>query len=191
MMCSSHEVAQAAARGKKWRKSWAAALPLLPLWLPFCAVAGSQELMMTITAEVVGQPCSLRPGDEIIPVDFGNINNKDLLRDGRTPSRSFQLHLDECDPSIADSVSVTFSGAASEESTLLALSADSQAKGIAIGLEQGGQALSINKPSRAFTLAEGSNVLDFAAYVQLLPSAQTGVTPGNFNATANFTLDYD
>ncbi|PAS31819.1 fimbrial protein [Vibrio cholerae] len=146
---------------------------------------------MTITAEVVGQPCSLRPGDEIIPVDFGNINNKELLRDGRTPSRSFQLHLDECDPSIADSVSVTFSGVASEERALLALSADSQAKGIAIGLEQGGQALPINQSSRAFTLAEGGNVLDFAAYVQLLPSAQTGVTPGAFNATANFTLDYD
>ncbi|MBJ6907551.1 type 1 fimbrial protein, partial [Vibrio cholerae] len=86
MMCSSHEVAQAATRCKTWRKRWVAALPL---WLPFCAVAGSQELIMTITAEVVGQPCSLRPGDEIIPVDFGNINNKDLLRDGRTPSRSF------------------------------------------------------------------------------------------------------
>ncbi|EQB9038580.1 fimbrial protein [Vibrio cholerae] len=191
MMCSSYEAAQAANRSKKWRKSWVAALPLLPLWLPFYAVAGSQELMMTITAEVVGQPCSLRPGDEIIPVDFGNINNKELLRDGRTPSRSFQLHLDECEPSIADSVSVTFSGVASEESALLALSADSQAKGIAIGLEQGGQALPINKPSRALTITQGSNVLDFAAYVQLLPSAQTGVTPGNFNATANFTLDYD
>ncbi|ELV5027674.1 TPA: fimbrial protein [Vibrio cholerae] len=191
MMCSSHEAAQAVNRGKKLRKSWVAALPLLPLWLSFYAVAGSQELIMTISAEVVGQPCSLRPGDEIIPVDFGNINNKDLLRDGRTPSRSFQLHLDECDPSIADSVSVTFSGVASEERALLALSADSQAKGIAIGLEQGGQVLPINQPSRAFTLAEGNNVLDFAAYVQLLPSAQTGVTPGNFNATANFTLDYD
>lgn len=191
MMCSSHEAAKAANRGKRWRKSWVAALPLLPLWLPFYAVAGSQELMMTITAEVVGQPCSLRPGDGIIPVDFGNINNKELLRDGRTPSRSFQLHLDDCDASIADSVSVTFSGVASEESTFLGLSADSQAKGIAIGLEQGGQALPINKPSRAFALAEGSNVLDFAAYVQLLPSAQSGVTPGKFNATANFTLDYD
>ncbi|EKF9398893.1 type 1 fimbrial protein [Vibrio cholerae] len=191
MMCSSHEAAKAANRGKKWRKTWVAALPLLPLWLPFDAVAGSQELMMAITAEVVGQPCSLRPGDEIIPVDFGNINNKELLRDGRTPSRSFQLHLDECDPSIADSVSVTFSGVASEERALLALSADSQAKGIAIGLEQGGQALPINQPSRALTITQGGNVLDFAAYVQLLPSAQTGVTPGNFNATANFTLDYD
>ncbi|EGR4451750.1 type 1 fimbrial protein [Vibrio cholerae] len=191
MMCSSHEVAQAAARGKKWRKSWAAALPLLPLWLPFYAVAGSQELLMTITAEVVGQPCSLRPGDEIIPVDFGNINNKDLLRDGRTPSRSFQLHLEECDPTIADSVKVTFSGVPSEDATLLALSGDSKAKGIAIGLEQGGQALPVNKPSRALTLAKGPNVLDFAAYVQLLPSAQAGGTPGAFNATANFTLDYD
>ncbi|EOW9380078.1 fimbrial protein [Vibrio cholerae] len=188
MMCSSHEAAKAANRGKRWRKSWVAALPLL---LPFYVVAGSQKLQMTITAEVVGQPCSLRPGDEIIPVDFGNINNKELLRDGRTPSRSFQLHLDECEPSIADSVSVTFSGVASEERALLALSAGSQAKGIAIGLEQGGQALPINKPSRALTISKGSNVLDFAAYVQLLPSAQTGVTPGNFNATANFTLDYD
>ncbi|MCX9575598.1 type 1 fimbrial protein [Vibrio cholerae] len=187
MMCSSHEAVHAAKRTKKW----ATALILLPLLLPFCSIADTQKLTMTITAEVVGQPCSLRPGDEIIPVDFGYINNKDLLRDGRTPSRSFQLHLEKCDPSIADSVSVTFSGVASEENALLALSAGSQAKGIAIGLEQGGQALPINKPSRIFTLAKGSNVLDFAAYVQLLPSAQAGVTPGTFNATANFTLDYD
>lgn len=190
-MCSSHYPAQAASREKKWCKSWVAVLPLLSLWLPFSTVAGSLEQTLTITAVLVGQACSLRPGDEIIPVDFGNINNKELLRDGRTPSRSFQLHLDECEPSIADSVTVTFSGVASEESALLALSGDSQAKGIAIGLEQGGRALPINKPSRAFTLEKGSVVLDFSAYVQLLPSAKAKVIPGAFNATSNFTLDYD
>ncbi|WP_336935096.1 fimbrial protein [Vibrio cholerae] len=191
MMCSPYLALQAANSGNRWGKCWIATLPLLTLFLVPLAQAGKQDLMMTITAEVVGQPCSLRPGDEIIPVDFGNIINKELLRDGRTQSKPFQLHLEQCDPTIADSVKVTFSGVPSEDATLLALSGDSKAKGIAIGLEQGGQALPVNKPSRALTLADGPNVLDFAAYVQLLPSAQAGVTPGAFNATANFTLDYD
>lgn len=191
MMCSPYLALQAANSSNSWGKCGIATLSLLAVFLAPLAQAGKQELMMTITAEVLGQPCSLRPGDEIIPVDFGNIINKELLRDGRTQSKPFQLHLEECDPTIADSVKVTFSGVQSEDATLLALSGDSKAKGIAIGLEQGGQALPINKPSRALTLAEGPNVLDFAAYVQLLPSAQAGVTPGNFNATANFRLDYD
>ncbi|WP_421167001.1 fimbrial protein [Aeromonas dhakensis] len=156
------------------------------------AWAGSDTLLLTITAEVVSQPCSLRPGDETIQVDFGGIVNKVLLRDGRTPGKLFQLHLEECDQAIANSVKVTFAGqGASENNSLLALAGDSAAKGIAIGLEQGGQALPLNQASRALALASGSNVLDFTAYVQLLPSGQTSLTPGAFNATANFTLDYD
>lgn len=166
--------------------------PLLGILAHTSACAGSETLMLTITAEVVSQPCSLRPGDETIQVDFGGIVNKALLRDGRTPGKLFQLHLEECDPAIASSVSVTFSGqGASENNSLLALAGDSAAKGIAIGLEQGGQALPLNQASRALALASGSNVLDFTAYVRLLPSGQTSLTPGAFNATANFTLDYD
>ena len=158
----------------------------LPVW------AGSDTLMLTITAEVVNQPCSLRPGDETIQVDLGGIVNNALLRDQRTPSKAFQLHLEECDPAIASSVKVTFSGqGAAEDSALLSLAGDSAAKGIAIGLEQGGQPLPLNQASRALALASGSNVLNFGAYVQLLPSGQASLTPGAFNATANFTLDYD
>lgn len=156
------------------------------------AQADSDTLLLIITAEVVSQPCSLRPGDETIQVDFGGIVNKALLRDQRTPSKAFQLHLEECDPAIAGSVKVTFAGqGAAENSSLLALAGDSAAKGIAIGLEQGGQPLPLNQASRAQVLASGSNVLDFGAYVQLLPSGQASLTPGAFNATANFTIDYD
>ncbi|QSR45190.1 type 1 fimbrial protein [Aeromonas dhakensis] len=156
------------------------------------ALAGSDTLRLIITAEVVSQPCSLRPGDETIQVDFGGVVNKALLRDQRTPSKVFQLHLEECDPAVAGSVKVTFTGlGAAENSSLLALAGDSTAKGIAIGLEQGGQPLPLNQPSRARVLASGTNVLDFGAYVQLLPLGRAGLTPGSFNATANFTLDYD
>jgi type 1 fimbria pilin len=185
MPCRSHH---AAARPLRW----GTLLPLLAMLAQPSVWASSETLMLTITAEVVSQPCSLRPGDETIQVDFGGIVNKALLRDGRTPGKLFQLHLEECDPTIASSVKVTFAGqGASENNSLLALAGDSAARGIAIGLEQGGQALPLNQASRALTLASGSNVLDFTAYVQLLPSGQTSLTPGAFNASANFTLDYD
>ncbi len=156
------------------------------------ATAEEIPLTLIITAEVVGQPCSLRPGDETISVDFGGILNKELLRDGRTPSKTFTLHLEQCDPAIADSVSVTFAGpAADEDNNLLALAGNSTASGIAIGLEQGGQALPLNQASRPQVIEQEETTLDFGAYVQLLPSGQAGLTPGAFNATANFTLDYD
>ncbi|OXX55558.1 fimbrial protein [Vibrio sp. V12_P9A6T4] len=147
---------------------------------------------MTITAEVFERSCSIRPGDEIISVDFGSIVSKMLLLHDRTASKPFQIHLEECNLDFGKNVKVTFSGqAASEDSALLALTDNSQAKGIAIGLEQGGKILPINKPSSAVTLGEGNNVLDFSAYVQLLPSAQEGITAGAFQASANFTLEYD
>lgn len=118
---------------------WKTLFPLLGILIQTSAWAGSDTLLLTITAEVVSQPCSLRPGDETIQVDFGGIVNKVLLRDGRTPGKLFQLHLEECDPAIANSVKVTFAGqGASENNSLLALAGDSAAKGIAIGLEQGG-----------------------------------------------------
>lgn len=156
------------------------------------AWAAGKSMTLTVIAEVVNQPCSLRPGDETISMDFGNLDNKMLQRWLRTPGKPFQLHLEGCDPAIASSVKVTFTGqGAAEDTRLLALAGESAVKGIAIGLEQGGEPLPLNQASRALALAAGNNVLDFAAYVQLLPSGQAGLTPGAFNATANFTLDYD
>lgn len=86
------------------------------------AQAGSDTLMINVIAEVVNQACSLRPGDETITINFGNIVNKELLRDQRTPGKEFQLHLEECDLDISKSVKVTFSGqGAPEDPDLLAL----------------------------------------------------------------------
>lgn len=177
-------------RNAAWRL--ACALASLSLLVPSSVKAGSDTLLLTITAEVVSQPCFLRPGDELIQLDFGDIVNKSLLLYGRTPGKPFTLHLEECDPTIASSVRVTFAGkGASENSSLLALAGGSAAKGIAIGFEQGGEPLPLNQASRAQALASGLNTLDFTAYVQLLPSGQASLAPGAFNASASFTLDYD
>ncbi|MGL6607969.1 fimbrial protein [Aeromonas hydrophila] len=171
---------------------WFILIALQGMLLPSQAQAGSDSLMINVVAEVVNQACSLRPGDETITVNFGNIVNKELLRDKRTPSKEFQLHLEECDPDISKGVKVTFSGkGAPEDPDLLALMGDSTAKGIAIGLEHQGKALPLNKVSRELMLTAGDNVLTFATYVQLLPSGQAGLVPGTFSASANFKLEYE
>lgn len=155
-------------------------------------LAGSDTKQLIILAEVVSTPCSLRVGDENIHVDFGNVLNKTLLRDGRTIGNTFFLHLDECDTSIARSVKITFTGQGSEyNSDFLALSANSTAKGISIGFEKGGALLPINKPSRGYILQKGSNILEITAFLQLLTPNRQGFLIGSFDATANFVLDYD
>jgi len=173
-------------------RHWFMLLSLLGVLVLPPAQAGSDTLMINVIAEVVNQACSLRPGDETITINFGNIVNKELLRDQRTPGKEFQLHLEECDLDISKSVKVTFSGqGAPEDPDLLALMGDSAAKGIAIGLEQQGSVLPLNKASRALMLTAGSNMLTFAAYVQLLSSGQAGLVPGTFSASANFKLEYE
>lgn len=167
---------------------------LLAIFIQPFAEAGSQNLTMTMTAEVMGPACSLRSGEENLYVNFGDIINNDLLRDGRTQGTSLQIHLDECDPTIADSIKVTFLGAGTgDQNGLLALGSSSQAKGIAIGFEQRGQFLPINQASSLIRLVSGTNVLDFTVYVQLLSwgNKDVDLKPGTFNATANFMIEYE
>lgn len=174
------------------RYLWFILITFQSMLIPSQAQAGSDSLMINVVAEVVNQACSLRPGDETITVNFGNIVNKELLRDKRTPSREFQLHLEECDPDISKGVKVTFSGqGAPDNPDLLALMGDSTAKGVAIGLEHQGKALPLNKASRELMLTAGDSILTFATYVQLLPSGKTGLVPGTFSASANFKLEYE
>lgn len=171
-------------------------LPLVALLVHLPVKAGASpetlRMTMTITAEVFQRACSIRPGDENIDVDFGTVVSKMLLLHDRTVGQPFQIHLEECSVDLIDTVKVTFSGQEeSENRALLGLTYNSQAKGIAIGLEQGGKLLPINKPSNAVTLGEGNNVLEFSAYIQLLPSAKDSITVGSFNASANFMLEYN
>ncbi|HDZ8912409.1 TPA: type 1 fimbrial protein [Aeromonas hydrophila] len=148
--------------------------------------------MLTIKAEVVSQPCSLRPGDENIQVDFGTLINKDLLHDGRILDKNFKIHLEDCTPEIAKNVRVTFTGkGAAEDGSVLALAENSLAKGIGIGFKHAGKVLPLNQASRPMILATGSNLLDFSAYVKLLPSSNNSLEPGAFTASANFILNYD
>lgn len=159
--------------------------------IPFLAIAGSDTLQLTIRGEVVSQPCVVKPGDEDIMVDMSTITDADLARDTRSPTKEFTIHLEKCNASVAKTVKVTFSGVTpSGDNSVLALSPSSEAKGIAIGLEEkGGGALPLNKPSHPINIRDGDTKLEFGTYVKLLSLSE--LEPGKFAATANFTLDYE
>ena len=143
---------------------------------------------------LVSEPCTLPEADQDIHLDFGTVIEKYLYQYQRTKSQSFTIHLTECDPTILNTISVTFQGAADTELTnMLALDNSSTSKGVAIGLELADSTpLAINKASPYTQLTTGNNTLTFNAFVQAEPTAVSSksLTEGEFTATASFVLAY-
>lgn len=150
---------------------------------------------MLFHGALVAEPCTLKPGDEDIRLDFGTVIDKYLYANGRTPTKPFTLTLQDCDLSLGQTVKITFSGNKSLElPDLLALDGGSQASGIALGLETAeGKLVALNKPSQEMTLASGSTSLALQVYVQGEPTAlaQKSIGLGAFSAVATFGLEYE
>ncbi|ASM19413.1 fimbrial protein [Serratia marcescens] len=150
---------------------------------------------MLFHGALVAEPCTLKPGDEDIRLDFGTVIDKYLYANGRTPTKPFTLTLQDCDLSLGQTVKITFSGNKSLElPDLLALDGGSQASGIALGLETAeGKPVALNKPSQEMTLASGSTSLALRVYVQGEPTAlaQKSIGLGAFSAVATFGLEYE
>ncbi|AGE94451.1 fimbrial protein [Citrobacter farmeri] len=143
---------------------------------------------------LVAEPCRIPDGDSNIKLSFGSVIVKGLYQYQRTKSQPFIIYLENCDPALMKTVSVTFEGTPDDElTTMLALEPSSVAKGVAVGLELvDGTPLAINKASPYQPLSQGNNALTFNAYVQGKPSAITNeqIIPGDFNAIATFVLVY-
>ncbi|WP_426576366.1 fimbrial protein [Xenorhabdus stockiae] len=149
-----------------------------------------------ITMTVLAPSCVIKPEDKAMEVDFGSITSRDLYLYQRTPSQPFRLHLEECDPKVAQKVNIKFVGQESKEQPgLLAFSHGSNASGAAIGMEKlDGTPLPFNKTAQ-FSLAgtNSSHVIPFQAYVKADPKAllQNKIGVGEFNAMATFELSYE
>lgn len=153
------------------------------------------ENNVSFTGALVAEPCVIPPGEESVNLEFGSIVNKALYAGARTKGVPFSIHLTECNPAIAGTVSVTFSGAPADGLPgLLAPDAGSVAKGIAIGLETPeGVPVKPGEAGAVTGVTTGGMLLTWQAYVQATPDAlaNQGITPGEFTATATFSLDYE
>lgn len=166
-------------------------LVLMPLMQSPTAQAADN---LSFKGNLVAEPCTLRPGDDAITLDMSELSTQYLYANGRTMGKSFKIHLEGCDTSIADTVTTTFSGTVNSELPgLLALDGSSVAEGIALGIETVADVpLLLNVTSDEQTLSDGNNVIEFKAYVRGEPSAlaDQSITAGVFTATSTFTLDY-
>lgn len=144
---------------------------------------------------LVAEACTVRPGDENIIVDFGTIVDKYLYINQKTPLEKFNIHLDDCDNSIFNNVTVKFEGTENPNLPgLLAIDNGSMASGIGIELfEDSGKKIPINSLTSAYRLENGTNILSFTANVQGEPDAikNRSIGLGYFTATAVFNLIYD
>lgn len=150
---------------------------------------------LVMRGALVTEPCVIAPGDENIQLDFGSIVDKYLYLNHRTHGQELKLRLLECDLSVGNIVRVTFSGTESLELPgLLAIDVNSQAKGIAIGLESlEGRAIPFNKAGEKFTLESGESVISINTYIRGEPKSlsQRDIKFGGFNAVATFGLEYE
>ncbi|OPA86224.1 exotoxin [Pseudomonas fluorescens] len=149
---------------------------------------------LSFKGNLVEEACTIRPGDEAIILELWDVTSKHLYINTRTQGKGFKLHLEDCDTTIGDTVTILFGG---RENTalpgLFALDGGSGASGIGIGLETpGNKPLPLNTVSDEQVLSNGSNVIELKAYVQGEPDAIRDQTIGHgrYTVTSTFTLDY-
>lgn len=174
-----------------WRKLWLGMAVLSSL----SSFAVFAEGNMRFHGALVAEPCVIPPGEENLQLDFGTVIDKYLYLNQRTQGQPLEIHLTACDLSLANTLTVTFSGNENLKLPgLLALDAASQAHGIAIGMETAeGKPLPLNKAGKKYPLAAGSNRIAFKAYVQGEPEAiaKETIERGPFSAVATFRLEYE
>jgi len=159
------------------------------------AVTNKGSGTVTFTGSIIEAPCSITPETVDQTVNLGQVSNVALKDGGQSTPKNFQIKLENCDLTTADpgknnSVSITFTGAASAADKNL-LGITGTAKGASIAITDGsGSVIKLGTPSQAQTLQVGNNTLSFAAYLQGSKASGAVVVPGEFQSVADFTLAY-
>lgn len=168
-------------------------LILVPLLAGFGHSALAENKEIAFFGTVVTRPCTLEPQSAEQSVDMGSVIVKYIYRNQHTVPVPFSINLTDCKTSVFKSVNVTFTGIEDQE-LLGKLAINDGKNGVAIALfDREGNEILLGKPTKATQLDNGSNVLQFSAYVEGRPSAiknQT-ITEGSFSSVANFLLAYE
>jgi major type 1 subunit fimbrin (pilin) len=149
---------------------------------------------VNFTGEFINAACAVSNESANQTVNLGQYRTASLQAAGDvTTNIPFNIVLNECDSTVADSVAVSFTGP-SADGDLLAVNASGTnaqaAQGVGIELLDGRlQTLKVNGEqfSTAQTITDGKNTLNFFARYK---STEDTVLPGQANATATFKVQY-
>lgn len=174
------------------KKSSIAAAMLIAV---FANVSHAQPNQGSGTVEFVGSiidaPCSISPDTTDQTVSMGEVSNAYLDVNGEGIVNPFSIKLEGCVLETAESVDVTFTGAA-DVTDVTSLALQGEAKGAAIQLSNmnTGKKIELGKATSFAGLMDGTNTLKFGANLVKTAADKSGITPGEFNTTANFVLAY-
>lgn len=144
------------------------------------------------TGSITDAPCVVNASTEGLPVELGQYRASDFSKVGDTSSpKTFNISLSNCAVDTYTKASVTFNGLTSSgDNTILSTDGgDSSATGVGIQILKKNITLALDgsKASETTSLTEGNNNLAFQArYI----AKNATVTPGQANASADFTITY-
>ncbi|WP_407196098.1 fimbrial protein [Citrobacter farmeri] len=151
--------------------------------------ADSGHGTITFTGSIIDAPCSITSETANQTVDLNEVSNVALKDGGTSEPKPFFIKLTQCNIETFKTVKTTFSGAASAGNPDL-LGITGTAKGASIAITDGsGTLITLGQPSKAQTLLEGNNTLEFSAYLQG-DGGSAAIVPGSFQSVADFRLDY-
>lgn len=142
---------------------------------------------------LISLPCTI---DEDTPtvVEFGVIVDKQLYLHEKTSPKPFSIILQDCDASIANTISLSVQGAAGNVTSdgYLMLNPSSTAKGVVIGLmDNSGKRIPINSVLSPVAISNGSMAIQLNAFVKIDSQNEREITPGEFNSVLYYTLDFN
>lgn len=162
------------------------------LLIGLCWLVGScwaESASFSVYGTLVNGACTLSPEDSEIDVNMRRWSPGSAEAGTRGSAVPFVIHLTDCDPTVAATVTVTFSGIPDDHNpAILALDSSSVASGVAIALsDQNSRDIPLTTPTYLWRLVAGANDIPLQAQVEVV---RQPVVPGNFSATLNFELSY-
>lgn len=156
----------------------------------------STSTTINYSGTLIALPCTIVPGMENLYVDLGMIATKSLYRFTRTPGKVFQFELTDCDTSLGNAITGSFTAASyNAAEKLLTFSPGSTAQGAGVGLETlSGTPITMNDGSiYKVPIVDGDMVIQVRAYVQgeQQALATKSLVPGDFWTVLTYQLSYE
>ncbi|MBC5850906.1 MULTISPECIES: fimbrial protein [Vibrio] len=148
--------------------------------------------VINFVGSIVDAPCSIAPESVDQTIQMGQISNVLLEKNGETPLRPIEVHLESCSLETAKAATMTFTGNGDAVMTK-SLAIQGSGKGAAIALVNmhDSSSIELGTKTKGISLIEGENILNFGA--KLVGTVKEGekAVPGEFTATANFMISYE
>lgn len=157
---------------------------------------------VTFTGEVIEAPCSIKPGDEDLKVNLGEVATDVLNSTQQSLAEDFTIHLQDCiltdskGDVAADKVKVTFTSA-NVDTTDKSLMTNTLQGDIGAAGNVGVRILDSGNNKLTLGTAVTVKFPDTSSYQELTFKARmekigtTTVTPGSVQAQANYILNYN